>query len=572
MLSIKSLVSSLLLTTIVSAGENGGGGGGGGGDFTRWLTTTCWETKSAEKEYITVWQTQTQTQWAKPESITVWQTKWETPGSVTVYNTLTELETKLSTIVSLETDIITTTATIYSTVNHYFTNTATQTQVQVSYETATATIYSTVNNYFTDTATQTQTQIQTQISRETATATATVVSASVSVTTEFSTITDTVTEFPVCTTAPLIGLVTCPTRTLNPTYTPPTALPTNWLWGCPPDTLCTPKQIDCNFESNLPADTYVCSPEDCKPVTPLPPLDTSWDAHNCTPYIPPPGYANLAPPIFDLGYDIFQFNGQPGPYCPPPPPPPPSTTWQDWAPPPSPPPSSTWVDWVPQPPPPPPSSWADWSVSGPAGPAPSGWNDWNGNGDHSHGQSGKPSPPGVTPRANLAERQDDAPDYDVPPACYNPCNAAVLNAQSCGLKGAVLCPVSGVFSQQYTNCGNCIDVNKDKAYTEPPKLISSLVTFLDYCSGYVSEAAAQTQASSTTTSSVSAGSTSTLSSTSGESSSSMSTATSSTPVVAALSTTSPLSSSVPNGAESQGPSSKLFSLTIFTALLTLLYI
>lgn len=317
MLSIKSLVSSLLLTTIVSAGENGGGGGGGGGDFTRWLTTTCWETKSAEKEYITVWQTQTQTQWAKPESITVWQTKWETPGSVTVYNTLTELETKLSTIVSLETDIITTTATIYSTVNHYFTNTATQTQVQVSYETATATIYSTVNNYFTDTATQTQTQIQTQISRETATATATVVSASVSVTTEFSTITDTVTEFPVCTTAPLIGLVTCPTRTLNPTYTPPTALPTNWLWGCPPDTLCTPKQIDCNFESNLPADTYVCSPEDCKPVTPLPPLDTSWDAHNCTPYIPPPGYANLAPPIFDLGYDIFQFNGQPGPYCPP---------------------------------------------------------------------------------------------------------------------------------------------------------------------------------------------------------------------------------------------------------------
>ncbi|KAK5045844.1 hypothetical protein LTR84_008937 [Exophiala bonariae] len=544
MLSVKSLAVSLLLAAIVHAGD--GGGGGGGGEHTRWLTTTCWETKSAEKEYITIWQTQTQTEWAKPESVTVWQTKWETPGSVTVYNTQTQLETKTSIVVSKETDIITTTATIYSTVNSYFTSTATQTQVQVSYQTATATIYSTVNNYFTDTATQTQTQTQTQVSRETATATATatVVSASISVITEFSTITDTVTEFPVCTTAPLVGLVTCPTRTLNPTYTPPTALPTDWLWGCPPDTLCTPKQIDCNFEPNLPADTYVCSPEDCKPVTPLPPLDTSWDSHNCTPYIPPPGYANLAPPIFDLGYDIFQFNGQPGPYCPPPPPPPPSTTWQDW----TPPVSASSI-----------SSWADWSVSSPAGPAPSGWSDWTGHGDRPHGQSWRPSPPGITPRANLAERQDDAPDYSVPAACYNPCNAAVLNAQSCGLKGAVLCPVSGVFSQQYTNCGNCIDVNKDKAYTEPPRLISSLVKFLDYCSDYTAEAAAATQASSSTT--VSTGG-----------SSSLSTVASSTVVVAALSTSPTPTSSVPNGAETQRPSSHSLSFTIFMSIMALIYI
>lgn len=528
MLSFKSLILSLLLTTNVNAG---GSGGGGGGDYTHWLTTTCWETKTAEKEYVTVW-----------------ETKWEKPESVTVYNTLTQWETKTSTLISVETDIITTTATVYNTVNQYFTDTATQTQIQVSHETATTTA--------------------------TATKTATVISASVFITTEFATITDTVTEFPVCTT--LVGLVTCPTRTINPTYTPPTALPTDWLWGCPPDTLCTPKQIGCNFEQNLPADTYVCSPEDCLPVKPLPPLDTSWDPHNCTPYIPPPGYANLAPPIFDLGYDIFQFNGQPGPYCPPPP----STTWQDWVPPPSPPPTSTWVDWVAPQPPPPASSWADWSVSGPAGPAPSGWNDWNGNnnGNHGQGQSWGPSPPGITPRANLAERQNETPDYEVPAACYNPCNAAVLNAQSCGLKGAVLCPVSGVFSQQYTNCGNCIDVNKDKAYTEPPRLISSLVTFLDYCSGYVAEAAASTQASTTTTSresssSSSSSSTSTSSSTSAsQAASSLSIATSSSASAAALSASSTASaptSSFTGGAVSHGPSSTSLFLTIFMAFMAL---
>ncbi|KEF60142.1 uncharacterized protein A1O9_04992 [Exophiala aquamarina CBS 119918] len=563
MRSFKTLVLTVLLTASVNAG--GSGGGGDGGDYTHWLTTTCWETKSAEKEYVTVWQTQ-----------------WEKPESVTLYNTLTQWETKMITVTAVETDIITTTATVYSTINKYFTDTATQTQIQVSHETATATIYSTVNNYFTDTATQTQIQV----SHETATATktATVISASVIITTEFATITDTVTEFPVCTT--LVGLVTCPTRTINPTYTPPTALPTDWLWGCPPDTLCTPKQIGCNFEQNLPADTYVCSPEDCLPVKPLPPLDTSWDTHNCTPYIPPAGYANLAPPIFDLGYDIFQFNGQPGPYCPPPP----STTWQDWAPLPPPPPTSDWV--APPPPPPPVSSWADWPVSGPAGPVSSGWNHWdgNGNGDHGQGQSWRPAPPGITPRANLAERQNETPDYEVPAACFNPCNAAVLNAQSCGLKGAVLCPVSGVFSQQYTNCGNCIDVNKDKAYTEPPKLISSLVTFLDYCSGYVAEAAVSTQASTTTTSRSSSSSSSTSNSgstsgptstvspstsngsSSGQASSSLSIATTSSVSAAALSATLPASartSSFTGGAALQGPSSASLLLTIFMGFMAL---
>ena len=553
--STRSLVLSLLLTTV----NAGGGGGGGGGDYTHWLTTTCWETKTAEKEYVTVWQTQ-----------------WEKPETVTLYNTVTQWETETTTVISVETDIITTTATV----NQYFTDTATQTQIQVSHETATATIYSTVNNYFTDTATQTQIQV----SHETATATktATVISASLSITTEFATITDTVTEYPVCTT--LVGLVTCPTRTINPTYTPPTALPTDWLWGCPPDTLCTPKQIGCNFEQNLPADTYVCSPEDCFPVKPLPPLDTSWDSHNCTPYYPPPGYANLAPTIFDLGYDIFQFNGQQGPYCPPPPPPPPpppSTTWQDWSAPPSPPPASTWGNWVAQPPPQPVSSWADWSDAGAAGPAPSGRNDWNGNGNGNHGNGPNwgPAPPGITPRANLAERQNETPDYEVPAACYNPCNAAVLNAQSCGLKGSVLCPVSGVFSQQYTNCGNCIDVNKDKAYTEPPKLISSLVTFLDFCSGYVAEAAVSTQASTTTSqgssSSSSSASTSVPTSTtspSSQASSSLSIATSSSASAAALSgssTASSPSSSFNGGAVSYGPSSGSLFLTVFMAFMAL---
>ncbi|KAL6240481.1 hypothetical protein RBB50_012593 [Rhinocladiella similis] len=163
-----------------------------------------------------------------------------------------------------------------------------------------------------------------------------------------STVTDVATTTVVSTTcppAPLTGLVTCTSRTVNPTYTPKAPLPSNYLWGCPPGTICTPPQIDCNWEQNPPADTYVCAPQECKP---LPGLDipTDWNATwptpteaDCAWYDPSLGYFHLDPLLFDLSFAIFDVYGQP--VCPPAAAPPAPTTtkgWGDW-----PKPTATWT-------------------------------------------------------------------------------------------------------------------------------------------------------------------------------------------------------------------------------------
>ncbi|EXJ78249.1 hypothetical protein A1O3_09410 [Capronia epimyces CBS 606.96] len=349
------------------------------GDVTHWFTETCTETQWATppKEAITYWSTSTcwETQWSTAPPETVWTTVWSTSVQPTTYISVetttyvlvdtsvlttteflystfnnyytdTATETQWSQETETATDTITTTEFIYSTLNNYYTDTATETQVSQEVETATDTvtttefIYSTLNNYYTNTAIETQvsqetetatdtvtaTEIvystlnnyftdaatETQVSQETITATATITSASVVVSVEYRTITQSCTF----TTTPLVGLVLCPSRTINPTYTTSTALPTDYLWGCPPGTLCTPKQIDCNFEQGLPADSYYCSPDDCKVPPPLPPLIDDEDPHNCTPVIPIEGYFDLDPRPFGLNYNIFEFNGQPGPSCP----------------------------------------------------------------------------------------------------------------------------------------------------------------------------------------------------------------------------------------------------------------
>ena len=424
--------SSCLLTALTIAGASAGDVGKREPQWKDWEKT--------EKETVTVWETQ----WEKPETVLVteWETKWAKPDAITVYSTVwsTQWHNQSITVTSTSTDILTATESIY------VTNTATE-------------LY-----------TETQQQIETK------TATATVTSANVVHVTQLATVTDTVTKFETCsTTKSLVGLVTCPSRTINPTYTAPTTLPSNYLWGCPPGTICTPKQIDCNFEQNLPSDEFVCSPDECLAVKPLPPLPVDWDPHNCTPYYPPEGYFNLAPPIFGLDYDIFAFNGQPGPSCPPEPSST-STGWQDW--------------------PAPASQTKGWNSWEPAKPGRvNGWKGWNGNG-FPHG--GRPAPPGITARAVYVERQT-GPDMSVPDGCYNICNAAAANGQSCGLQASILCPSGGIFSQQVDGCQNCVDALKARAISEVPVLLPSLATFINYCSEAMQTQAREAEATETGT-------------------------------------------------------------------------
>ncbi|KAJ9312761.1 hypothetical protein DTO271D3_6995 [Paecilomyces variotii] len=102
----------------------------------------------------------------------------------------------------------------------------------------------------------------------------------------------------------------CPSRIINPTYTAPTPLPTDYTWGCPPGYLCHPKKSvadgNCNFEAGPPADTYYCSPEECIPVPPL--HAPQYPVSNKTEkYIVSPGYFNLNPTEFGLDYGVFAF-------------------------------------------------------------------------------------------------------------------------------------------------------------------------------------------------------------------------------------------------------------------------
>jgi len=137
-------------------------------------------------------------------------------------------------------------------------------------------------------------------------------------------------------TSTLSGLVTCPSRIINPTFTPSAPLPSNYLWGCPPGKICTPKQENCNFEQNPPASSFVCSPDECKPAPDIPssllnittpenpPADCAW-------YTPIEGYFNLNPYQFGLTFAIYDIYGQP--LCPADSPTTsssPTSQWADW--------------------------------------------------------------------------------------------------------------------------------------------------------------------------------------------------------------------------------------------------
>ena len=240
---------------------------------------------------------------------------------------------------------------------------------------------------------------------------------------DLSTITDTVSTTVVRTTTNVVstcpsgssslsGLVTCTSRIINPTYTPPAPLPTNYLWGCPPGTICTPPQIGCNWEQNPPNETYVCAPSECKPVPPLPTIsnyNSTWpnpDQPTCAWDNPVLGYFHLNPEFFGLTFQIFNVFGQP--VCP-------AAT------------VTTTVGWV------------DWMKPKPTSPP----------------QMARRAI-GSNPLAQLARRQSLAV---APHVCYAVFDAANLVAQNTGYVYDQLCVSGSSFETAVASCRACASAN-----------------------------------------------------------------------------------------------------------------
>lgn len=111
----------------------------------------------------------------------------------------------------------------------------------------------------------------------------------------------------------------CPSMTINPTYTPAAPLPRDYTWGCPPGYLCKPKHVGadagCNFEAGLPADTYVCSPDQCIESPPFI-HKQFWGEPGESDKVAPTynvskDYFNLNPELFRLDYSIFKYPENP---------------------------------------------------------------------------------------------------------------------------------------------------------------------------------------------------------------------------------------------------------------------
>lgn len=267
-----------------------------------------------------------------------------------------------------------------------------------------------------------------------------------STTTSISRVTDTVTVSGSCPSMSPSVLVLCPTRTINPTYTPATPLPSNYLWGCPPGSLCHPKREGCNFERDLPADTYVCAPEECLPVAELPSLDAFLAANkysndSCAWLTPVDDYFNLNPVDFGLNYDIFNIYGQP------------TCTSTCAAP------STVTVQGS--------NNWGVWS-----GPAPT-----------SATGHGSVAPPQVTKRAELAERElmkRQGQPLIAYASCYPECDYAAGVWQSIG-KDPRLCAAGGDWSVAYDVALTCNYNWEDAGGGGPSRIASKLDAARSYC-------------------------------------------------------------------------------------------
>src|ERR1700733_2123605 len=216
---------------------------------------------------------------------------WSSPAAPasTLWSTQVITETLPASTVSIP-------YTVTSIVDIYETTTITVTSVSISVVTSTVSVTTTVNQPTTVTDFITP---------------PTTVTSPVTTTVEQPT-TVTLTDSITVTSTPLTGIVTCPSRTINPTYTPPTPFPDKYPWGCPPGTVCTPPKINCIFEQNPPADTYYCSPDECSSVGSLPDL-TSLEASAgtaCGPFLTIATEPfNFNPSLFGLGFTIFECGG-----------------------------------------------------------------------------------------------------------------------------------------------------------------------------------------------------------------------------------------------------------------------
>ncbi|OAP54493.1 hypothetical protein AYL99_10941 [Fonsecaea erecta] len=269
---------------------------------------------------------------------------WGSSSCATVYSTVWSVSTEYVPTTTTEEKTIYSTETDYVTVTTTDTVYVTDTTIQISVQPTT----------IVDVESTTIVETTTVVSPTTLVVPTTVVSLSTVVDIESSTITDIVPTTiisVVATTATVStypGLVTCTSRIINPTYTPKGPLPTNYLWGCAPGTICTPPQIGCNWEQNPPADTYVCAPEECKPVPELflpANLSSLWPnptETTCAWDEAPQGFFHLNPQHFGLSFAIFDVYGQP--LCPAPTT---TTTWAEWSTPP-PKPTSTWAPKMPR--------------------------------------------------------------------------------------------------------------------------------------------------------------------------------------------------------------------------------
>ncbi|KZZ90078.1 hypothetical protein AAP_04028 [Ascosphaera apis ARSEF 7405] len=108
----------------------------------------------------------------------------------------------------------------------------------------------------------------------------------------------------------------CPSRTINPTYTPATPLPSDYLWGCPPGKICNPRKgqpegVGCNFEVGLPGPNYVCSPDQCEDAPKIV-KQPKW-AEKLGKFVLTPGLFYLDPRGFNLTYeDAYLWPGDDG--------------------------------------------------------------------------------------------------------------------------------------------------------------------------------------------------------------------------------------------------------------------
>ncbi|KAL2387270.1 hypothetical protein RJZ90_000008 [Blastomyces dermatitidis] len=317
------------------------------------------------------------------------------------------------------------TVTVTETKNHTITVSSTETTVTTVPTTTTETTVTTVPTTTT----------------ETTITTTTAPGETISITLPGSCSTDTVTQ------TATYAVSLCPSRTVNPTFTPTVPVPTDYIWGCPPGKLCIPNRNeadgDCNFEVGLPSPEFFCSPEECHDPPPLEPFQDDWDPDSSDKIIVSPHYYYLNPRLFGLDYDIFEFrNSTPEePY---------PTSY----------PAQSPTQYPPQYPTQNPTQYttAEYTTAG----YPTGY-----------------ATKYATKYSTLQRRQTG---NTLPRACYFQCQASGLEAEN-SLLAAVICVENSAFKARLEACHRCIAIqaNTKDPEKELREKAPNFVSILDIC-------------------------------------------------------------------------------------------